>query len=735
MKLYNQNTDISKTCDTNGDDENSTDLDADTLMSSDFVFESDDAFESPLADGNQTWNRITNQIKLSTEDSFALWLIFRIFIPCLRKIAMLVINILKIWFPSLVSLMERKEKAEYATRTRKGYKMSFESSLQEEYPDKKFVRFRLQNKVFIEHKDFFNLNDWENLLCTDKSKAHCKKVYGHEKYKFQTFESQLLAKDGFYKEYFEAWWECFQQSSFCFASENRIIYVFMLSANELRNTKSNKETLQTNKQDAEQGYEERNTACKSPFGPLCWNRFPTDEDEKAVQALESRNMNELAFQGKTHAESETSTGMPALKMNPTTLQLLNLLNEMEFPVENLVINLTAEQFHESYEEFQAGDRCNISLENDFMSQDILKQITTNDEIEKVRHILQLLQNQNGVPMNSQEINVCNPGNPFHRFVEIGSREDLKPFLSRIKENSSLSDHCGIAFKDTLMDPIARTSKSFLQNHQYTVVRELGKGAFGQVLLCKSMERNELFAMKKIKRTHFREEEVTIPVLQLQGYAKALKIYGIVVEDEFINIIMEYAEGESLKKRRNPTKNTFLESVSIFFQLLKALKELHGYGVAHFDIKEDNVALKGKPESVVFIDWGSAKYIGKNYWKYNDGTRRFYPPETLRNKPELIDLEAHDVWTLGCTMLSHFLRRFVFEKYWTQSKENRQCFVEALEEGTIVEEELQLLENSTHSLVPMLKDLLKQMLHPDVTKRITVSAAIQHGVFESVYNVP
>ena len=119
-------------------------------------------------------------------------------------------------------------------------------------------------------------------------------------------------------------------------------------------------------------------------------------------------------------------------------------------------------------------------------------------------------------------------------------------------------------------------------------------------------------------------------------------------------ILEYAENGSLFKYIEET-GPFDENVAsfIFFQLLNAVKYMHEWGIAHWDIKPQNILLD-EYFNVKLSDFGTCEIImRKDGWSITrKGTRSFMAPEVLPlESVEPYDPKKADIFSLGVTLHS------------------------------------------------------------------------------------
>jgi eukaryotic-like serine/threonine-protein kinase len=118
------------------------------------------------------------------------------------------------------------------------------------------------------------------------------------------------------------------------------------------------------------------------------------------------------------------------------------------------------------------------------------------------------------------------------------------------------------------------------------------------------------------------------------------------EDAIPHILVEYIDGPTLADELE--ENGLLtapEAALLGAQLLPALMALHHRGLAHLDVKPDNVVLRdGRP---VLIDYGSARRIGSDQPPGHPvGTLGYASPEQEACEPVSA---AMDLYSLGRTL--------------------------------------------------------------------------------------
>src|SRR6188768_4073591 len=162
--------------------------------------------------------------------------------------------------------------------------------------------------------------------------------------------------------------------------------------------------------------------------------------------------------------------------------------------------------------------------------------------------------------------------------------------------------------DTLIDDLRHRL-----GDRYEIVRELGRGGMGTVLLARDRALDRPVALKVLPPEFAAQSDLRERFLRETRMAAGFSHPNIVpvfaVEDrpDLLAFAMGYVEGESVAQRvRRSGPLTTREAVRLLQDVGYALSYAHGRGVVHRDIKPDNVMLERATGRAMVLDFGISR---------------------------------------------------------------------------------------------------------------------------------
>eukprot|EP00934_Nitzschia_sp_Nitz4_P003543 Nitzschia sp. Nitz4//scaffold322_size40381//37364//39639//NITZ4_007570-RA/size40381-augustus-gene-0.59-mRNA-1//-1//CDS//3329547857//3533//frame0 len=190
--------------------------------------------------------------------------------------------------------------------------------------------------------------------------------------------------------------------------------------------------------------------------------------------------------------------------------------------------------------------------------------------------------------------------------------------------------------------------------EYEVKRKIRKGSCATVYECIHKNTQQRFAVKIIRRAKLRASEDEF-VMNEVSIMQSLSTYGQYIvqlldfyeEEHYFYLVMDYMGGGDVFDRvLEMTKYTEDDARKLTKILLKATRCMHEAGVAHRDLKPQNLLLTSKDDNahIKVTDFGFARRVHtKNSLTSRCGTPTFVAPEILKNIPH--DQSA-DLWSVG-----------------------------------------------------------------------------------------
>ncbi|WP_148715687.1 serine/threonine protein kinase [Chitinolyticbacter meiyuanensis] len=179
-------------------------------------------------------------------------------------------------------------------------------------------------------------------------------------------------------------------------------------------------------------------------------------------------------------------------------------------------------------------------------------------------------------------------------------------------------------------------------NRFEIVRTLGEGAQGKVLLARDTQLDRLVALKALRKGQGNANEARL-ASRLQ-HANIVTLHDAFEAQGQQWLVFEYVEGDTvaaLLKRDGPMKPT--RAVAIACNVLEGLACAHQAGVIHRDIKPHNIIVDTTGRARI-MDFGIAVAAGSP--ADFSGTVSYMAPELLKKMPA--DAQA-DLFAVGMTL--------------------------------------------------------------------------------------
>jgi serine/threonine kinase 38 len=168
---------------------------------------------------------------------------------------------------------------------------------------------------------------------------------------------------------------------------------------------------------------------------------------------------------------------------------------------------------------------------------------------------------------------------------------------------------------------------------YTSLAIIGRGAFGEVHVCREKKTGQIVAVKKIRKDVLKIKNQVIHVRNEQLFMSKVKSPWIVElkasfqEDDYLYLVMEYLPGGDFMNLLIK-KDILTEDEAKFYtaELILAIENIHKLDCIHRDIKPDNVLID-KTGHIKLSDFGLAKVSPKIFEINNNNENIDFKPDS------------------------------------------------------------------------------------------------------------
>jgi len=303
-----------------------------------------------------------------------------------------------------------------------------------------------------------------------------------------------------------------------------------------------------------------------------------------------------------------------------------------------------------------------------------------------------------------------------------------------------------------------SSKPKISLSDFQIIGPIGKGAYGEVALVKKITNAKQFALKIIDKNFLRKEQkqyqvyMEREVLLKLNHPNIIKLYSSFQDKSKLYFVLEYCPGGEFSDYLRVQRQLIKEQIKFYAaEIISIIEYLHANGVAHRDMKPENLLLNEDGHLKV-IDFGTAKYINietrpsqlygnrdskeikievemdpalkRNHDHRSTfvGTAQYVSPEMLEDS--VCEAPA-DLWALGCIIYVMAVAQYPFHDQ---------------NEYLIFQKIKSLNVNYPETMDPQVKDLIQSLLKRIPLERLGAgpkgssndySALKKHPLFEGI----
>ena len=261
---------------------------------------------------------------------------------------------------------------------------------------------------------------------------------------------------------------------------------------------------------------------------------------------------------------------------------------------------------------------------------------------------------------------------------------------------------------------------------YQMTQYLSSGSFGSVWECQHMTTGETLACKVIDLdmclqdeffNHFLNE---LDIHSRIRHPSINEIRDVLLDNQTVYIVFEFCDGGDLNDIVQDSGGLDeSDAKNYFFQIMSAIKYIHQLGIAHRDIKLENVLIT-QDHQAKLTDFGLCKQAnGNSPMLTTCGTLVYAAPEIINEQP-YNGMKA-DIWSAGIVLYAMICCHFP----WSTQDDAPPDTVMHETVKQILEGQIEIPDDATFEL----QNLMTNMLNTDPDLRPTAEEILQHPWFE------
>ena len=282
-------------------------------------------------------------------------------------------------------------------------------------------------------------------------------------------------------------------------------------------------------------------------------------------------------------------------------------------------------------------------------------------------------------------------------------------------------------------PINKSVKLGLESEpkisDFTVIKELGQGSYGKVLLVRHNKTNIIYALKVIdkrlllinieERNQFLRE---VQIMYKIHHPNVVKLFGHFEDNTYCYLLMEFVEGGELFSyipENGKSKISTHQIASIIRDVISAIYYMHHMNppIVHRDIKPENILVTSNMQAKL-SDFGWSNYIQPG------NKRNSICGSPVYLAPEMITRIGHDekvdIWSIGVLLFE----LLTGDQAWAGDN------VETVKYNIC-----NLKISWPEDIDPLAADLISQILKIEPYERISLNDILNHPFFTQYFSNP
>jgi serine/threonine-protein kinase len=200
------------------------------------------------------------------------------------------------------------------------------------------------------------------------------------------------------------------------------------------------------------------------------------------------------------------------------------------------------------------------------------------------------------------------------------------------------------------------SRHFDSADRFEVIRKLGSGGMGVVLLAQDNVLGRRVVLKQLREVDPVAElrlEREAQALSRIDHANVMQVFDIIERDDDVFVVMEYIRGRTLGELMREQPLSLERAVVLSLQIAHGLDAVHEQGIIHRDLKPANIMVT-EADTAKILDFGLAHFADRTTLTAQSqilGTPVYMSPEQASGKPVSAESDLYAVGVMLYELLT------------------------------------------------------------------------------------